>query len=189
MAAKQQHRELAVVGQVVDLASSGDDLGMQLSTLDWAESDMKHVITLELTGMKQDYGYNAIAVVMDANDPEGANDMFCDSLAQGSYRHSLSLQSQFECAWPNTRFTLVIDPLNSKVVTYIEPCDECPGETWSHPLPLGKRKRAEAEHEYKPGLDALPYSVHANEPSAWTDLGEGLKMRGHDAAWLTTTTP
>ena len=37
------------------------------------------------------------------------------------------------------------------------------------------------------GLDALPFSVHANEPAAWTDLGEGLKMRKHDAAWLTTT--
>ena len=48
--------------------------------------------------------------------------------AQNSDRHSLSPESQFECAWPNTRLTLFIDPSNSKVVTYIEPCDECPGE-------------------------------------------------------------
>ena len=54
-------------------------------------------------------------------------------------------------------------------------------------LPLGKRKRDEAEEEYKPGLDALPFSVHTNEPTAWTDLGGGLKVRNHDAAWLTTT--
>ena len=101
--------------------------------------------------------------------------------------HTLSLESQFECAWPNTRFSLVIDAANGKVVTYIEPCDECPGETRSHPLPPGKRKRAEAEEDYKPGLDALPFSVHANKPTAWTDLGGGLKVRKHDAAWLTTT--
>ena len=93
----------------------------------------------------------------------------------------------FAVAWPNTRFTLVIDPADAKVVTYIEPCDECPGETWSHPLPPGKRKGAEAEEDYKPGLDALPFSVHANEPTAWTDLGGGLKVRKHDAAWVTTT--
>ena len=38
------------------------------------------------------------------------------SIAQeGSYRHTLSLESQFQCAWPNTRFTLVIDPSTSKV--------------------------------------------------------------------------
>ena len=97
------------------------------------------------------------------------------------------ISSAFECAWPNTRFSLVIDAANGKVVTYIEPCDECPGETWSHPLAARKRKRAEAEEEYKPGLDALPFSVRANEPTAWTDLGGGLKVRKHDAAWLTTT--
>ena len=45
--------------------SSGYELGMQLSTLDWTEPDKKHVITMELTGMKQDHGYNAIAVVMN----------------------------------------------------------------------------------------------------------------------------
>ena len=27
----------------------------------------------------------------------------------------------------------------------------------------------------------------AHEPTAWTDLGGGLKVRNHDAAWLTTT--
>ena len=68
--------------------SSGYELGMQLSALDWTEPDMKHVITMELTGMKQDHGYNAIAVVMNADDPKGTNDMFYISLAQeGSYRH------------------------------------------------------------------------------------------------------
>ena len=118
--------------------SSGYELGMQLSALDWTEPDMKHVITLELTGMKQDHGNNAIAVVMNADDPKGRNDMFHDpdphdsSLFHKLSKHTLSLDSQFECAWPNTRFTLVIDPADGKVVTYIEPCDECPGETWSH---------------------------------------------------------
>eukprot|EP00966_Prymnesium_polylepis_P179437 4154281-Prymnesium_polylepis.1 len=136
---------------------------------------MKHVITLELTGMEQDHGYNAIAIVINADDPNGTNDMFHKSIAeQGAYKHTLTLDSQFECAWPNTRFTLVIDPANAKVVTYIEPCDECPGETWSHPLAPGKRKRAEAEEDYKPGLDALPFSVKATTPTAWTDLGGGL---------------
>ena len=156
--------------------SSGYDFGMHLSALDWAEPDMKHVIAIELTGMQQDYGYNAIAVVMDAYDPNGTKDML-----PLPHNHTLSLESQFECAWPNTRFTLVIDPTNAKILTYIEPCDECPKETWSHPL--GKRKRAEAEEDYKPGLDALPYS---HKPSDWTDLGGGLKVRTHDAAWLKT---
>ena len=73
------------------------------------------------------------------------------------------------------------------MISNIKPCDECPGETWSRPLLLSKRKRAETEDEYKPGLDALPFSVSADK-AAWTDLGEGLKMRDHDAAWLTTTT-
>ena len=77
--------------------SSGYELSMQLSALDWTEPDMKHVITLELTGMTQDYGYNAIAVVMNADDPKGTNDMFYNSIAQeGSYRHTLSLESQFQ---------------------------------------------------------------------------------------------
>ena len=157
--------------------TSGYDLGMQLSALDWTQPDMKHVITMELTGMGQDHGYNAIAVVMNADDPGGTNDMFRP--IEGPYKHTLSLDSQFECAWPNTRFTLVIDPADGKVVTYIEPCDEC--------LPLGKRKRDETEEEYKPGLDALPFSVNASKPTPWTDLGGGLKVRKHDAEWLRTT--
>ena len=103
------------------------------------------------------------------------------------FSHTLSLDSQFECAWPNTRFSLVIDAANGKVVTYIEPCDECPGETWSHPLALGKRKRTETEKDYKPGPDALPFSVRPTTPAAWTDLGDGLKVRSHDAAWLKST--
>ena len=72
-------------------------------------------------------------------------------------------------------------------MTYIEPCDECPGETWSHPLALGKRKRTEREEDYKPGPDALPFSVRPTTPAAWTDLGDGLKVRSHDAAWLKST--
>ena len=36
-------------------------------------------------------------------------------------------------------------------------------------------------------LDALPFSVRATTPTAWTDLGGGLKVRNHDAAWLTST--
>ena len=55
------------------------------------------------------------------------------------------------------------------------------------PLPFGKRKRAEAEEDYKPGLDALPFSVRATTPPAWTDLGRGHKVRSHDAAWLKST--
>ena len=165
--------------------SSGYELGMQLSALDWTEPDMKHVITFELTGMEQDHGYNAIAIVINADDPNGTNDMFHEQGAGKLFSHTLSLESQFECAWPDTRFSLVIDAANGKVVTYIEPCDECPGETWSHPLLPGKCKRAEEEEEdYKPGLDALPFSI---APTPWTDLGGGLKVRNHDAAWLTTT--
>ena len=49
---------------------------MQLSALNWTEPDMKHVITFELTGMEQDHGYNAIAIVINADDPNGTNDMF-----------------------------------------------------------------------------------------------------------------
>ena len=44
-----------------------------------------------------------------------------------------------------------------------------------------------AEEDYKPGLDALPFSVRATTPATWTDLGDGLKVRSHDAAWLTST--
>ena len=51
----------------------------------------------------------------------------------------------------------------------------------------GKRKRAETEEDYKPGLDALPFSVRPTTPAAWTDLGDGLKVRSHDAAWLKST--
>ena len=54
-------------------------------------------------------------------------------------------------------------------------------------VPPGKRKRDEAEEDYKPGLDALPFSVRATTPTAWTDLGGGLKVRNHDAAWLSST--
>ena len=57
---------------------------------------------------------------------------------------------------------------------------------WAH-RPQCKRKRAEAEEDYKPGLDALPFSVRATTPAAWTDLGDGLKVRSHDAAWLKST--
>ena len=42
----------------------------------------------------------------------------------------------------------------------------------------------EGEEEYKPGLDAMPFSLKS---TPWTDLGGGLKVRNHDAAWLTTT--
>ena len=166
--------------------SSGYELGMQLSALNRSEQDNRHVITMELTGMKQDHGYNAIAVVMDAYDHTGSNEMFREGSAEDFDKHTLTLYSQFECAWPNTRLTLVIDPSLAKVVTYIEPC-ECPGETCSHPLSLGKRKRYEAEEEHKPGLDALPFLVRPSDQNAWTDLGDGLKVRSHDAEWLRTT--
>ena len=167
--------------------SSGYELGMQLSALNWTEPDVKHVITFELTGMEQDHGYNAIAIVINADNPNGTNDMFHEQGAGKLFLHTLSLESQFECAWPDTRFSLVIDAANGKVVTYIEPCDECPGETWSHPLAPGKRKRTEREEDYKPGPDALPFSVRPTTPAAWTDLGGGLKVRSHDAAWLKST--
>ena len=29
--------------------------------------------------------------------------------------------------------------------------------------------------------------MRATTPAAWTDLGGGLKVRSHDAAWLTST--
>ena len=48
-------------------------------------------------------------------------------------------------------------------------------------------KRAETEEDYKPGLDALPFSVRPTTPAAWTDLGDGLKVRSHDATWLKST--
>ena len=48
-------------------------------------------------------------------------------------------------------------------------------------------QRDEAEEGYKPGLDALPFSVNASKPTPWTDLGGGLKVRKHDAEWLRTT--
>ena len=51
---------------------------MQLSSLETTEPAMKHIISLELTGMEQDHGYNAIAIVMNADDPKGTNDMFHD---------------------------------------------------------------------------------------------------------------
>ena len=54
-------------------------------------------------------------------------------------------------------------------------------------LLFGKRKRTEREEDYKPGPDALPFSVRPTTPAAWTDLGGGLKVRSHDAAWLKST--
>ena len=51
---------------------------------------MKHVITLELTGMKQDHGYNAIAIVINADDPNGTNDMFYEQGAHKLFSHTLS---------------------------------------------------------------------------------------------------
>ena len=74
--------------------SSGYELGMQLSALDWTAPDMKHVITFELTGMEQDHGYNAIAIVINADDPNGTNDMFNEQGAHKLFSHTLSLERQ-----------------------------------------------------------------------------------------------
>ena len=83
--------------------SAGYTHGMQLAPLA-GQPDKKHVISLQLSNLKQEYGWNAVAVVM--NRYRSDNDIFfCDAP-----QHDLWIYSQFTCPWSNTLLTLVLDP-------------------------------------------------------------------------------
>jgi hypothetical protein len=150
--------------------------GMQLSPLlkHRAEAPMVHVLSLKLTGMVQEYGFNAVSVVMQRYDG-GLDDIFSPLCPARKY--DLELISQFTCPWEHTRMTLAVDPDKSKVSLYVEQAidDGKPGD---------KRRRDD------PDPTAMPYFNDPKEEAAlWTDHGEGIKSRHYTTTWMHFKSP
>ena len=151
-------------------SSTGYRHGMQLSPLAGLP-DKKHVLSLQLTGLKHEYGWNAVAVVMN-QDGGGADAMF----GHEPLPHGLWVYSQFTCPWSDTLLTLVVDPTGSRVDAYVEQV----GDDRTVAGTTGAKKR--------PRDDDMPY-MPEDEKRAWSDLGEGLKTRTFDADWMCKALP
>lgn len=160
-----------------DTASAGYTHGMQLSPLMKHQEDkpMVHVLSLKITGMVQEYGFNSVSIVMDRYDG-GLDDMF-DPRRASTNHYDLELISQFTCPWEHTLATLAVDPAKNGVTLYVEQAvvDDKSGD---------KRRRDE------PLPTAMPYFTNPKEETPlWTDNGRGIKYRHYSTTWMQSKTP
>ena len=157
--------------------STGYTHGMQLTALG-NEPEKHHVFSLKLTGLKQEYGFNAVAVVMDKFDGLRSQDDMFRKERGAAHNHGLWICSQFTCPWPNTLMTLVVSPGDSNVDVFVEPTQDAGVSDSS-------KKRKHEEHY---GIDAMPY-MPKDETDLWTDLGDGLKCRSFKADFMAGKMP
>jgi hypothetical protein len=168
-------------------AALGYTHGVQLSPLS-PKPTLNHVFSLKITGLKQEYGWNAVAVVMnkfDGNRP--SDDMFTVERGRRPAPHDLWIYSQFTCPWKDTLLTLIVSPNDSKVDAYVEQLLDGASSTADdgvHDDSSKKRKRA------TDGKDdtAMPY-LPKDEAHLWTDLGDGLKRRSFEAGFMNKKLP
>eukprot|EP00966_Prymnesium_polylepis_P010138 234048-Prymnesium_polylepis.1 len=127
---------------------------MQFTAL-WPRPNMHHVFSLKITGLQQEYGWNAVAVVMNTHGGNpSTDDMF---KTERPMPHKLWIYSQFTCPWENTLLTLIVSPADANVEAYVEMVDST----------VAKKRTREDEN-------AMPY-LPCDEKDLWTDLGDGLK--------------
>lgn len=143
-------------------SSAGYSHGMQLGPL--AEfSDKKHVISLQLSNMKQEYGWNAVAVVM--NRCRSDNNMFLPDAPQ----HDLWIYSQFTCPWNNTVLTLVLHPAKSGVDVFVEEA--------------GDEYADDSEESVDGCDDTMPFLLEEDK-ALWTYVGPELRTRSFEGEWM-----
>lgn len=131
----------------------------------------RHVFSLKITGLKQDHGWNAVAVVMDKfDDNPCCNDMFRKDRSS-SEQHALWIRSQFTCPWEKTLLTIVVSTMIDVYVEQIVDTDEDEKER-----PDPKRQKRDDS--------AMPYLVNKDDKHKWTDLGDGLKHCSFDGAFM-----
>ena len=163
--------------------STGYTHGMQLIKLA-PQPTLNHVFSLKITGLKQEYGLNAVAVVMDKFDGNSPND---DMFKQGATRaasHDLWIYSQFTCPWKDTLLTLIVSPNDSKVDAYVEQLLDDASDDGVDDGSMQKRKRATDGKDDK----AMPY-VPKDDAHLWSDLGDGLKRRSFEAGFMNKKLP
>jgi hypothetical protein len=169
--------------------SRGYEFGMQLTRLS-NELSKHHVFSLKLTSLQQEYGWNAVAIVMNKfTDNPSTDDMFRSE--RPSY--NLWIYSQFTCPWKDTLLTFVISPGESKVDVYVEQAFDVEarkerGGTDGNAGSSKKRKHDEVgEHDAKDD-SAMPY-MSRKDKHLWTDLGNGMKHRSFRADFMQHAMP
>lgn len=167
-------------------ASTGYTHGMQLIPLA-PQPKLHHVFSLKVTGLQQEYGWNAVAIVMDKHDGNPvSNNMFTSEKQARSAPHDLWIYSQFTCPWANTLITLVVSPDNAKVDAYVEQILETRQEAVGDDEGSSskKRKTDAGVHNDK----AMPY-LPVKDTYKWTDLGDGLKYRSFNGGFMQKKMP
>lgn len=197
--------------------SQGYTHGMQLEAL--APYPYKHhVFSLKITGLKQEYGWNAVEVLMDKFDGLASCDDMFKKDRSSLQAYGLSISSQFTCPWESTLLTLKVSPSASNIDAYVEQIvdaelrglcskylassdDKSADEAASDVS--NKRKRDESADEAASdkrkrddsgrcdsGKDdkAMPY-LPQGDKEKWTDFGDGLKHRSFDGAFMNYKLP
>lgn len=148
------------------MSSTGYTHGMQLKRLQ-PRTDLHHVFSLKITGLVADYGWNAVAVVMNKYDGNpDTDDMFKAAYAMP---HDLWIYSQFTCPWENTLLTLMVSPTNAEIEAYVEMADD--------PTAKESKKRSREDDE------AMPYLL-PNDKHLWTDCSNGMKHRSFKGTFM-----
>lgn len=160
---------------------------MQLTGFN-SKACQRHVFSLKFTGLYQDHGMNAVKVVMDKFDGNDYhNHMFRREKKGWPVPYNLEICSQFTCPWKHTLLTLVVSPSMSSIELYVEQAFESNEKST-------KRKRDEEERpeEDFPPVErddtAMPY-MPKGENKLWTDMGNGIKHRSFDGAFMAHKIP
>lgn len=147
-------------------SSAGYTHGMQLKRLQ-PRTDLHHVFSLKMSGLKQEYGWNAVAVVMNKYDGNpDTDDMFKVAYAMP---HDLWIYSQFTCPWENTLLTLVVSPTNAVIEAYVEMAAD--------PTAKESKKRTREDDE------AMPY-LPKDDKDLWNDFSNGMKHRNFKGTFM-----
>ena len=155
--------------------------GMQMTQLIPHGVMKDYVLSLKITGLVPDHGFNAVAVVMQSFQTESIsdNDMFVLDESGDKKEHDLWITSQETCLWENTLLTLIISPNHDKVDAYVEQIlDDAGHEKEEVDSDSKKRKLTNVKEDC-----AVPY-VHDSDKHLWTDLGDGLRTRSFKAKFM-----
>ena len=168
-------------------ASTGYTHGMQLIPLA-PQPKLHHVFSLKVTGLQQEYGWNAVAVVMDKHDGNPVSDnMFTSEKQARPAPHDLWIYSQFTCPWAKTLLTLMVSPNNAAVEVWVEQILETRQEAVGDDEGSSSKKRKTSDAEVR-NDKAMPY-LPAKDTDMWTDLGDGLKHRSFDGGFMQKKMP
>ena len=107
--------------------------------------------------------------------------------------HNLWISSQFTCPWENTLLTLKVSPSASRVYAYVEQIvDAQPHEDQPTDGADSKKRTRDDSAKYNKPMPYLPKAMPylpKGDKEEWTDLGDGLKHRSFDGAFMKDKLP